>query len=87
MRCWLIGRSAQWEHVSSIGWSRRVKSEGYSDIYTAPAGLIVPLVLGHELPSDEDVPMRKPHEITIEQHELAMCSADETLTIVVWDQS
>ncbi len=31
--------------------------------------------------------MRKPHKITIEQHELAMCSADETLTIVVWDQS
>jgi len=50
-------------------------------------GSIVPLLLGDQLPSDEDVPMRKPHEIAIERDKLAMCSADETLTIVVWDQS
>jgi len=78
--CWL-------DRLVAAGQARRVKSGGYPNIYTAPVGLIVPLLLGHELPSDEDVPMRKPHEITIEQHELAMCSPDETLTIVVWDQS
>ena len=67
--------------------ARRVKSGGYPNIYTAPAGSIVPLLLGEEPPSEEDVPMRRPREVTIRRDELALCLADELLTIVVWDQS
>lgn len=86
---WKVGAMGTWwlDKLVAAGAARRVKSGGYPDIYTAPAGSIVPLLFGHELPSDEDVPMRKPREITIERDELARCSADETLTIVVWDQS
>ncbi|MBD8472155.1 hypothetical protein [Sphingomonas sp. CFBP 8765] len=86
---WKVGAmGTRWlNKLVAAGEARQVKSGGYPNIYTAPVGSIVPLLLGHELPSDEDVPMRKPHEITIERDKLAMCSADETLTIVVWDQS
>jgi hypothetical protein len=60
---------------------------GYPNLYTALAGSVVPLLLGDELPSGEDVPMRRPHEITIRRDMLAHCPPDEMLTIVVWDQS
>lgn len=47
----------------------------------------MPLLLGEEPPSGENVPMRRPREVTIRRDELALCLADELLTIVVWDQS
>jgi len=86
---WKVGAMGTYwlDKLVAVGKARRVKSGGYPDIYTAPVESIVPLLLGHELPSDEDVPTRKPHEITIERDKLATCSPDETLTIVVWDQS
>ncbi len=58
-----------------------MKSGGYPDIYTTPAGSIVPLLLGEEPPSEEDVLMRRPREVTIRRDELALCLADELLTV------
>lgn len=78
--CWI-------DDLVARGEARRVQTGGYPNIYTAPARSVVPLLLGEELPSGEDVPIRKPHEITIRRAELALCPADEMLTIVVWDQS
>jgi hypothetical protein len=88
---------ADWKvGAMGIGWireliasgeARQVQSGGYPDIYTAPAGSVAPLLLGEELPSDEDVAMRRPSAVTIRRDVLALCPADELLTIVVWDQS
>lgn len=86
---WKVGAmGTRWiDELVARGEARCVQTGGYPNIYTAPAGLVVPLLLGEELPSGEDVPMRKPREITIRRAELALCPADEMLTIVVWDQS
>ncbi len=86
---WKVGTAGtRWiEALVARGEARRIRSGGYPNIYTAQAGLIVSLLLGEEPPSDENVPMRRPREITIRHDELAQCPADELLTIVVWDQS
>ena len=86
---WKVGAMGTgWiDELVARGEARRVKSGGYPNIYTAPAASIVPLLLGEEPPSEEDVPMRRPREVTIRRDELALRLADELLTIVVWDQS
>jgi len=86
---WKVGAMGTFwiDELIAAGEAQRVKSGGYPDIYTALAGLIVPLLLGEELPSGEDVPMLKPREVTIKRDELATCPADELLTIMVWDRS
>lgn len=86
---WKVGAmGTSWiRELVASGEARQVQSGGYPDIYTVPAGLVAPLLLGEEPPSGEDVPMRRPSEVTIRRDVLALCPADELLTIVVWDQS
>lgn len=86
---WKVGAMGiRWiDELVARGEARCVQTGGYPNVYTAPAWSVVPLLLGEELPSGEDVPIRKPHEITIRRAELALCPADEMLTIAVWDQS
>lgn len=86
---WKVGSGGtSWiDELVERGEARRLKTGGYPDLYTALAGSIVPLLLGEVPPSEDDVPSRMPREITIKRAELALCSADEVLTITVWDQS
>lgn len=64
-----------------------MKIGGYPDLYSALAGSIVPLLIGDVPPAEDDVPSRMPQEITVKRAELALCQANEVLTIVIWDQS
>lgn len=89
MASWKVGAmGTNWiEELVDHGKAQRLKTGGYPNLYTATAGSIVPLLLGEEPPSGEDMPMRRPREITIRRDELALCPSNEMLTIVVWDQS
>lgn len=86
---WKVGAmGTNWiEELVECGKARRLKMGGYPNLYTASAGSVVPLLLGEELPSGEDVPMRRPREITIRRDMLVQCPSDEMLTIAVWDQN
>jgi hypothetical protein len=86
---WKVGAmGTNWiEALVERGAAQCLQMGGYPNLYTALTGSVVPLLLGNELPSGEDVPMRRPHEITIRRDMLMHCLPDEMLTIVVWDQS
>ena len=86
---WKVGsRGIIWlDQLVEHGEAQLVKTGGYPNLYTALAGSIVPLFLGEVPPGEDDVPWRMPREITIKRAELALCQANEVLTITVWDQS
>lgn len=86
---WKVGSGGKsWiDELVKRGEARQLKAGGYPDLYTALAGSIAPLLFGEVPPAEEDVPSRMAREITIKRAELALCPADEVLTIAVWDQS
>lgn len=86
---WKVGsRGTVWlDQLVENGEAQLVKTGGYPNLYTALAGSIVPLFLGEAPPAEDDVPCRMPREITIKHAELALCQANEVLTITAWDQS
>lgn len=63
------------------------KLDGFPNLYTARAGVIVPLFDGDMPPYDGRGGMFDPDQISIRRAELDACPADELLTIAVWDQS
>lgn len=86
---WLVGSDGvRWiDGLVSRGEARCVKDGGYPNLYTARAGVIVPLFDGDMPPYDGRGGMFGPDQISIRRAELDACPADELLTIAVWDQS
>ena len=87
---WTVGSmGVRWiNELVAHGKATQVKNGGgYPNLYTAPAGVIVPLLVGDEPPSDEPTGMFRPREVSIKRAEMEACPPDEMLTIAIWDQS
>lgn len=86
---WIVGTGGiRWiGQLVDRGEAVCVRSDGYPNLYTAPARLIVAALAGAEPPWDETFPLSRPHGISIKRDALAVCPPDEMLTVAAWDQS
>lgn len=86
---WFVGSDGvRWlDELVSRGGAKRVKDGGYPNLYTAPAGVIVPLFDADMPPYGGRSGMFSPRQVNVKRAELDACPADEMLTIAVWDQS